>query len=232
MTRHFLITGANRGIGLALTGELLRAGHSVIATARDVGNASELESLCQQFPANLHIETLDVASEESVTALATRLKSRSIDVLINNAGVGGPLDHSLASIDAKLVHETIDVNVLGPARMTRAFAEKLESGTRPIIAHISSFLGSIGQCDSTYKYSYRISKAALNMFNKTLSHELRPKGITCVVIHPGWVQTRMGGSRAPLTADVAAKGIANVLDALTIEKTGRFFNYDGAEIPW
>ena len=220
-----LVTGANRGIGLELARQLIEDGHKVIGTARKPADAGELKSL------GAEVLQLDVTDSASVAAMAAALEGRPIDLLINNAGTGGQAPADLANTDFERVKLTLDVNSLGPMRVTQALLPSLQAGKGKTIVHISSRMGSISQNQGSY-YGYRASKAALNMLNSSLAIELRPMGITSVVLHPGWVQTRMGGAGADITVEVSVTGMLQVIAGLDMAKTGKFYNYQGDEIPW
>jgi NAD(P)-dependent dehydrogenase (short-subunit alcohol dehydrogenase family) len=221
-----LITGANRGLGLEFAREYHARGYRVIGTARNPGEADELHGL------GVRVEQLDVADPASVRALGRRLKGVPIDILINNAGIIGPHAHSFTSLDVDALDRTWQVNSLGPMRVTQALYGNLKlADTRKIIS-ITSDLGSISRNTGGGLYGYRMTKAALNMFNRTLAAELGPDGFICVVLHPGWVQTDMGGRNAPLTPKQSISGMIKVIDGLTAADNGRFFDYRGREMPW
>ncbi len=218
-----VITGGNRGIGLALARHYLEAKHSVHATARDVAKATALRSLASDL---LVVHPLDVRDDASCRALGQALGDAPVDLLINNAGVG-----RAASGDPGEILAAFDTNAVGPVRVTRAL-EKNVRAARGKVLFISSVLGSIGESSSGGMYAYRISKAALNMAGSILAHELRPAHVTAVLVHPGWVRTDMGGPSAPVPVDVAASNIAALAAKLTLADSGRFLNTDGSEIPW
>ena len=225
-----LITGANRGIGLAMTKHALEQGDSVVACCRNPDQATELNALA----GDIRIERLDVTDPDSCAALSERLGGQPIDTLINNAGV---FDHdcdALSSFDVGAFERTIRTNTLGPILVIRALAGQVASSSLKRIANISSDLGSIDNAlqDQMGFLGYRVSKAALNMATVTIANELKDRGVTCVTIHPGWVQTDMGGDQAPLEPDTSAKGILSLLSSLTIEDTARYIRYDGAEVAW
>lgn len=221
-----VITGANRGIGLELCRQLKTAGAEVIAAARDPESAEELRDVT---PAR--IEALDVADPESVAAFAAALDETAVDVLINNAGTGGP-GAGIANLDFDEVARTVAVNSLGPLRVTQALLPQLRRGRRRTVVHISSNMGSITNNDQGGYYGYRASKTALNSFNRTLAHELGCLGFTCVVLHPGWVRTGMGGDGAPLTPAESVRGLVKIVAGLSADHNGGFFDYTGAQLPW
>lgn len=224
-TGTVLITGANRGIGLELARQYTAAGWEVIGTARMPDQATELHAL------DAKVMQLDVTDHRSVARLATDLGEQSIDLLINNAGIL----EMVPSIDAINIEDfsyTIAVNTVGPVRVTQALMPNLRSGGMKKIVNITSNLGSIEDNTSGHFYGYRESKAALNMFTRSLAMELRSDGFICIVLHPGWVQTDMGGPNAPLPVVQSAQGIRSVVDSLTPDDSGTFFAYDGQKMPW
>lgn len=229
--RTILITGANRGIGLGLTRLFLARGEAVIATARRPEKATDLAALRREFPKTLRIEALEVDSDASARRLARRLRGlRAIDVLINNAGVF--LDHGtrFETIPEEAVLAAFQANVLGPMRVIRALLPWLKRSRAPVVANMSSVVGSIAANDAGGWYSYRMSKAALNMLNKSFSVDF-PR-IISVALHPGWVKTDMGTSRAPLTVEESARGLARVISGLGRKDSGRFLDYRGKKLPW
>lgn len=223
--RTVLITGANRGLGLEFARQYKEAGWQVIGTARKPGQAGELKAL------GVRVVQLDVASQESVDELAATLSDEPIDLLINNAGIF-PRVSKIDEIDFGDYERTLAVNTLGPVRVTRALLPNLRQGELKMIAGLSSNLGSIAENTRGTFYGYRESKAALNMFTKTLAAELGPEGFTCVVLTPGWVQTDMGGPDATLTPAESIGGMKAVLDKLTPAENGTFWSYDGSQMPW
>ena len=219
----YLITGANRGIGLELARQLAARGDRVIATARHPEDADELNAL------DVRVEALDVADDASVAALAARLEGEPIDVLVNNAGVGHTAK-SIADVQPTEMLRVFHVNAVGPLMVTRALLPNLEAGDRKLVVSISSVMGSIASTQGTGHYAYRTSKAALNMVNRTMANEL--KHLTCVVMHPGWVKTDMGGAEAPVEIPDSARGIITTTDTLTPKDTARYLDYQGNDLPW
>ena len=223
--RTVLVTGANRGLGLEFARQYREAGWQVIGTARDPDDAGELEAL------DVRVVQLDVADPASVDRMAAELANQPIDLLINNAGIF-PRVGKIDEIDFDDYSRTLAVNTVGPVRVTRALLPNLRQGTLKMIAGLSSNLGSIAENERGGFYGYRESKAALNMFTKTLAAELGPEGFTCVVLTPGWVQTDMGGPNAPLTPADSITGMKAVLDKLTPADNGTFWSHDGSQMPW
>lgn len=215
-----LITGANRGLGQGFVQRFGGAGWRVIATCRDPG-AYDGDALA-----------LDVGDGESVAALAAALAGEPIDVLLNNAGIYGPRDYDLGSIDFDAWAEVVAVDALAPIRVAAALADNVAASDRRQMVFISSIMGSITQSTAGGAMIYRSAKACLNAAVNVLGHDLAPRGIGCTMFHPGWVRTGMGGPGAAIDVKISAHGIFNVIDRLTLEDSGRFINYDGFDIPW
>jgi NAD(P)-dependent dehydrogenase (short-subunit alcohol dehydrogenase family) len=224
-TRTVLVTGANRGLGLEFARQYKEAGWWVIGTARNPDDAEELKAL------DVQVVQLDVADQASVDRMAAELDGQPIDLLINNAGIF-PRVGKIEEIDFDDYNRTLAVNTLGPVRVTRALLPNLRQGKLKMIAGLSSNLGSIAENTRGSFYGYRESKAALNMFTRTLAAELGPEGFTCVVLTPGWVQTDMGGPDAPLQPSQSVSGMRAALAKLTPEDNGTFWSYDGSQMPW
>jgi NAD(P)-dependent dehydrogenase (short-subunit alcohol dehydrogenase family) len=219
-----LVTGAGRGIGLELVRQYSADAWNVIACCRQPAAAAAL----RQIGGRVEIESLDVASEAAIIDLGRRLKDRSIDVLINNAGIFGPR----GGIDVAQWLEVFRVNSIAPYLIARELAEQVARSDRKLIVSLTSRMGSIEVTADGSATIYRSSKAALNMAMKGLSAELKPRGISVVVFHPGWVQTDMGGKEAPLAPADSVAGLRRVIAGIGPAETGRFFNYDGTPIPW
>jgi NAD(P)-dependent dehydrogenase (short-subunit alcohol dehydrogenase family) len=220
-----LITGANRGIGLEYVRQFAARGYKVIGTARDPADAKELAAVADR------VEPLDVTDAASVAALAARLNGVAIDILVNNAGVFDRKDVSVDRVDFAMMEQTLAVNTLGPLRVTQALLPNLRAGKRRTIVNMSSQLGSIELSNGRW-YAYRASKAALNQVNKTLSAELAPEGFTCVVLHPGWVRTDLGGADATYSTQESVGGLIAVIEKLGPADSGRFYDFKGTRIPW
>jgi len=220
-----LITGANRGLGLEFARQYAADGWNVIATARNPDGADELESL--------PVETLalDVADPASVAALARSLEGRPIDLLINNAGIF-PRVRGIEEIDFDDYGQTLVVNTIGPVRVTRALLPNLRASERKTVVNITSRLGSIALTDNGVFYGYRESKAALNMFSRTLANQLKPEGFTVLTVHPGWVRTDMGGENANLSPQESVSGMRAVIAERGPEDTGTYWAFSGEEVPW
>ncbi|HVP62362.1 MAG TPA: SDR family oxidoreductase [Myxococcaceae bacterium] len=223
-----VVTGANRGIGLEFVKQLTARGEEVEATARDPGDAAELRALVQPG-VRLRVHPLDVADDASVAGFATGLPPGPVDVLINNAGVSGVKGGE--PIDPPDILRVFDVNAVGSLRVVRALLPRLRTGKAKKIVNLTSQLGSIAEA-SGGRYAYRMSKAALNMATRLLAEDLRGEGFRTVALHPGWVQTRMGGGAAPVPPEQSVRGMLRLIDGLTGEQSGRTFDFQGREIPW
>jgi len=221
MSKHVLVTGANRGIGLAFVNEYLDRGCEVTAVCRH--SSDELN--CTQARI---IEGIDVVRAESMPTLKRALADGSIDVLINNAGI---LRHEvLGDIDYDSVREQMEVNAIGPLRVTESLLGNLAAGSK--IALITSRMGSIKDNGSGGNYGYRMSKAALNAAGKSLSRDLRDRNIAVAILHPGFVQTDMVGHAGDIAAGTAAKRLAERIDELSMENSGTFWHSNGEILPW
>jgi NAD(P)-dependent dehydrogenase (short-subunit alcohol dehydrogenase family) len=225
MSRCVVVTGASRGLGLELAKQLAKRGDSVIATARHPERAAELKAL------DVRVERLDVAEPSSLAAFADAVADQSIDLLINNAGKGG-MRAAFEEMDWADVADFFATNSIGPMRVTQALLPSLRRGRGKTIASITSRMGSIDDNTSGGAYGYRASKAALNMLNRSLSIDLARDGFTCVVLHPGWVRTDMGGAGAPLLPPQSVEGMLSVIDGLKPSDTGKFLDYEGKPIAW
>ena len=224
-----LITGANRGLGLEFTKQYAADGWNVLACCRHPQSALDLQALAK-VNANISIQALDVADFAQIDALALQLKDESIDVLINNAGVYPA--SSFGDTNYQAWAEGFKVNSMAPLKMAEAFVQHLTRGQLKKIATLSSKMGSLDDNTSGESYSYRSSKTAVNMVMKSLSIDLKPYGISVVTLHPGWVQTDMGGSNALISAHTSVSGLREVIESLSLESTGKFIAYDGKAIPW
>lgn len=228
-----LITGANRGLGLEWVRQYARLDWRVLATCRQPEQAGELHALARA-QRNVEIHRLDVTHPDEIATLAEQLRAQPIDLLVNNAGVYFEKFASdrLGEIYYPEWEETLRVNTLGAVRVTEAFAGHVAASQRRLVAAITSHMGSIADIESPGSYAYRTSKAALNAVMRGLSLELRPRGVGVLLLHPGWVKTRMGGPGALIETRESVEGMRRVLDAFTMRITGGFFDYQGREIPW
>jgi NAD(P)-dependent dehydrogenase (short-subunit alcohol dehydrogenase family) len=225
MAETVMVTGANRGIGLEFVRQYIARGDRVIAAVRKPSDAGALSSM------GVKVVGLEASDEKSIEGLGEALRGQAIDVLINNAGVSSETKSLAACNQAALVRD-FTINSISPILVTRALLPCLRVGTRRLVVSITSKLGSIAQNTGGSAYGYRASKAALNMLNMSMANELKPEGFTCVVMHPGWVKTDMGGKEAPLTPEQAVSSMIQVISGLTMKESGSFRNYDGGVLPW
>lgn len=216
-----LITGANRGIGLSLAKRLKAQGVSVIATCRRT--TPELNQLGVEV-----LEDVEVTQEKSVNLLAEKLKGRSLDLLINNAGLLA--SESLSQLDFASIQRQMEVNAYGPLRVTHKLLGCLKSGAK--VALITSRMGSIADNTSGGMYGYRMSKAALNAAGKSLAHDLKAHGVSVAILHPGYVSTDMTGGHGSVAPDDAARDLLARIDGLNLDNTGTFWHANGTVLPW
>lgn len=227
-----LITGANRGLGLEFARQYADAGWQVYATCRDPSSATELRGLADASGGNLEIMPLDVTDLASVKAAAAALKGQPIDLLLNNAGVGGPRRQAIGNIDYDAWAHVLDVNTLGPLRVSEAFVDNVARSDRKLIITLTSGMGSIDDNTSGGAFAYRSSKAAVNMVMRSLAVDLAPRGITCLVLNPGWVQTDMGGPHGNQTPAESIAKLRRLIDGFGPAHSGKFLNHDGREYAW
>ncbi len=218
-----LIVGASRGLGLELAGQFAAKGWRVLGTVRDLASGARLSVK----GAEVHL--CDVADPASITRLAASLAGTALDVVFVNAGIyndrGG-----FGQVDPGPFLEAIRINTLAPLLIAQAFAKRLTG--RKVFAVMSSKMGAMSENTSGGSYSYRASKAALNMVVTSLALDLAPLGVTVVAISPGWVKTDMGGPGAPLEPTEAMAGVARVLEAADLDQSGKFLHYDGSQVNW
>ena len=227
-----LITGANRGLGLEFARQYATEGWQVFAACRAPDAAPELQELAAQSGGRIRVLKLDVTDAASARAAAAQLNDQPIDLLLNNAGVGGPPGQQLGNLDYAAWARVLDTNTLGPMRVVEAFLENIAKGRLKQIVTITSAMGSIEDNASGGRYAYRSSKAAVNMVMKSLSIDLAPRSITCIVVHPGWVRTDMGGSGGKLTPAESVRALRSLIESIKPKDSGKFLNYDGKPYPW
>lgn len=226
-----LVTGANRGIGLEFTTQYLARGERVLAACRDIAAAQALAQLSSAHP-NLVLLQLDAADEQSINAFPGKLQGEAIDIFINNAGVYGPRDSGFGKVSGEDWMFVLQVNSVAPLLLTQALATNLRKGKQKKLVYLTSKMGSIADNGGGGHYIYRSSKTALNMVVKSLAIDLAGEGFIAAVLHPGWVQTDMGGPNALIDTRTSVTGMIKVIDGLAAKQSGGFFNYDGAVIPW
>ena len=228
-----LVTGANRGLGLEFTRQLLERGARVLACCREPGNAKVLDALAAANDGRLAIHRLDVTDAAAIDVLpkAAAAHLQRIDLLVNNAGVLVSGER-FGNVQAESLAESFAVNASAPLLITQALAPLLALGNKPRVLCITSQLASIAQASGFRTLSYAMSKAALNMAVKRLAAELTPRGIVVLAAHPGWVKTSMGGKGATLAPADSAHALLNLIEHATTQDAGKFLAYDGAELPW
>ncbi len=225
-----LVTGANRGLGLEFVRQYAADGARVFACARHPGEAKAILDIAAPSKGKVTVHPLDVGSDASVAHLASEI-DEPIDILIANAGVYGGDHQRLGDIDYEAWIRTFNVNTLGPVRVVEALRGNLMQGREKKIVAITSAMGSNVRHDGG-ALIYRSSKAALNNVIRGLSLALKADGLIAVAMHPGWVKTDMGGANAALTPERAIGAMRKIVAGLTPSDTGKYVNYDGAEIPW
>lgn len=241
-TRHCLVTGANRGVGLEFVRQLLARGDRVVATCRQPGRATALNALSGEHPGRLHVLPLDVAEPKSHASLVAELPlalgdDGRLDLLVNAAGVLHSGER-FGKVTAAILDDSFRTNAAGPFLLTQALAPLLadacpEQGRRGArVANLSSELGSITDAGRFGTPSYCISKAAQNMASVLLAHALQERGIVVAALHPGWVQTDMGGPNATVPAADSVRGLLQVIDGLAPEDSGSFRDWRGETLAW
>jgi NAD(P)-dependent dehydrogenase (short-subunit alcohol dehydrogenase family) len=226
-TGTVLITGAGRGLGFEFARQYAADGWRVIACCRSPDKAPELKKLGRHVEAH----ALEVTSQDSIRHLAKALNGTPIDVLINNAGLHGDR-RAFGETDAALWTQIFAVNTIAPVQVLAALLENVTASAQKKVVSISSRVGSIGDNPTGGSYAYRSSKTALNMAMVNAAHELKNRGITILLIHPGWVQTDMGGPTAPVTIEQSITGVRRIIDKATPAETGHFYDYTGRQLPW
>lgn len=228
-----LITGSNRGMGLEWARQYIEEGWRVYASCRFPERADSLQQLAAENT-NVSIHRLDVTTQEDIQQIAVELNDTPLDVLINNAGIykerwGKDI---LGQIDYDDWQDTFAVNTLGAMRMSEALIENLARSEKGLIVTISSHMGSIAEIKGPNDYAYRSSKAAINIVMKGLSLEAEKFGVGVLILHPGWVRTRMGSMDAPLSPADSVSFMRRLVDGYKPHQSGNFYSYEGNEIPW
>lgn len=222
---NIVITGTNRGIGLELTRQALAKGHTVLAVARKPDESAGLQELRAQHADRLQTLAVDLKHPEAPAKIQSAVKAwPAVDILVNNAGIM----RSKTTVEDFL--ESFHVNSVVPYLVTEALLPQLKKSRSPKAVHMTSLMGSIDDNGSGGYYAYRSSKTALNMINKSLS--IDHDWLNTIVMHPGWVQTDMGGSGAPTPPSESAAGIWKVVENLRTEDSGSFFDFRGKRLPW
>ena len=224
--RTAVVTGASRGIGSEFVVRLLEDGWRVYA-----GYRSDMHRLDLIENDNLSCHKLDVTCNESIKEFVENVDFH-IDLLINNAGVPDGRWRNIKEIDDRWMLEVLDINSVGPVRMVKEFYDKMSHDSLTTVAMISSLMGSIDDCQSGRSYAYRASKTALNMLSVAMKKEAVKDNISFLILHPGWVKTRMGGEHAPVELSDSVEGMLELIYSHSLDDSGRFVQYDGVDLPW
>jgi len=231
MSYSVLITGVSRGIGLEFARQYAEAGWRVHACCRNPQKAEKLQRVADKYKNMVSVHALDVGDSRQIKRLANALSNEAIDLLINNAGIYLH-DYENGQISERALMESFRINSIAPLIIAEAFADNLDKSSHKKIANITSKMGSIDDNTSGGRYAYRSSKAALNMVTKSLAVDLAPRGISAIVLHPGWVQTDMGGSNASTSVEKSVAGMREVIERVKLKDSGKFYAYDGQEVLW
>lgn len=216
-----VITGANRGIGLALATQLQQKGWDIIAICRT--ESEEIEAI-----ASMVISGINVTDQEQMQQVKAIIGEQQIDLLINNAGL--LRDEVLGEINYDTMREQFEINALAPLMVTETLLPNMVEGSK--VANITSRMGSIADNDSGGRYGYRASKAAFNAIGKSLAEDLKTRGIAVAQLHPGWVKTRMVDFNGLITVEESAQGLLDRIEALDLSNTGGFWHTNGESLPW
>ncbi len=236
-----LVTGAGRGLGLEFVRQYSADGWHVVACLRDPSRAPELAALAAQSAGRVTVEALDITDHAAIDALAARLAGRPIDVLLSSAGTMGRGNFATQGLDfGKFGSSDYDdwmdvfrINAFAPMKMAEAFVQHVAASEQKKIVALTSIIGSIAKNQIGSLYAYRASKAALNAIMRSMAIDLgRQHQIIATAIHPGWVRTEMGGPRADIDAPESIAGMRKVIAGLDKDKAGRYWMYDGSELPW
>ena len=235
-----LLTGAGRGLGLEFVRQYAADGWTVYAGVRDPARSPELATLVAAARGRIQVHVVDVADHASIETMASALDGAPIDVLINNAGTMGTQSFAGRGMEAQRFGpsdyedwtHTFRVNALGAMKMAEVYADQVAASTQKKIVTLTSVIASIGSNNLGGLYAYRSSKAAANAIMKSMALDLARRGIIAAPLHPGWAQTDMGGPSAPIRPQHSVAGLRQVIAGLTKEKSGRFWQWDGKELPW
>lgn len=227
---NILITGANRGIGLEFVRQYAEQGHNIFACCRNPQQADALHQLALDYP--ISILQLDLTDPNSRQQLTEQLADYPLDILINNAGIYGPRNLLPEQLEQAPWQQLFQTNSVAPILLTQALQPNLLAGLQRKAIFITSKMGSMADNLSGGSYLYRASKAALNASVRSLSIDYQPLPIYCLLLHPGWVQTDMGGRQALITPQQSVKGMIQQITALDNTSSGQFFAYDGTPISW
>ena len=228
---HALVIGASRGIGLGLVRELKARGWSVIGTARDLGKATGLTALAAGSGGQVRTAVVDTADAASAEGLRDSLGGEIFDLVLVNAGVGGPQDMNTRTVSREAFTDLFVTNSLAPVRLAELFAKSVKPQTG-VIALMTSALGSVEGASAGGMELYRASKAALNSFTRSFAARHKDKGLAVLSLHPGWVKTDMGGPGAAVEVADSTRGLIDVVERAQVDRRDGFFDYTGATLPW
>ena len=238
--RTILVTGANRGIGLEFVRQYSSDGDHVIAVCRNDKDIDDLKAISEEN--NVLIDFADMSDFKSIDMLQSRLNGIAIDIIINNAGLFGPkasadgdLRQSFSHMDYNIWRKLMDVNTLAPYKIIECLIENIRTGNEKKLVSISSTVASLDSVASDAPstiHAYKASKCALNMVMTSLARELKNEGINVGIYCPGWVNTRMGGDKAPITPETSVNGMRKLIDNLSSDQSGNFYRYNGEQIAW
>lgn len=231
--KRVLITGANRGLGLELVLQCVQRGDQVFAGCRSPKKSTALTDVSVKYPGQVTILPLEVTDEESIAQAAAKIATETdgLDLLFNNAAIHTDGEH-LSEVNAETLLKLIHVNAVGAVLVAQSFINLLKKGTDPKLINVSSEAGSIEGMGEFRGYNYYGSKAAMNMYTRSLAWDPETEGVTVIAIHPGWVRTDMGGSEAHLSTAESAEGLLQVTDGLTPADNSKFYTWEGEEYPW
>ena len=236
--KNYLVTGANRGLGLEFTKQILNGGHAVYAACRNINDIDELQSLSDEYQENLIVVKLDINNHDSILELNNQLQDIAIDVMINNAGTIGPLPYfentykqHFGTIDYDVWSDVFKTNLFGPLKMAETFLEQIKKGQDKKMIFISSVVGSIAD-DHQKAFAYATSKTALNKSIALLADILKDEEIKVLAMCPGYVKTRMNGGGANLEPQESIAGMLKQIENLSTESSGTFVRYNGERINW
>lgn len=229
---QILVTGANRGIGLELVRQYSEVGWQVHACCRNPDAAMELRRLVDAGKGAVLLHRLDVTDDAQISNLAQNLRGQPIDILFNNAGVYGQADAWFGNTDRKAWLDALNVNTISPMKVMEAMVDNVAASELRIMATLSSKMGSMADNRSGGSYVYRSTKAALNAVMVSAAHDLKPRGITAVMLHPGWVRTDMGGPNGEISVAQSVAAMRQILSRVSPEDAGSFYEIDGSIVPW
>jgi len=231
MQKTIFITGASRSIGLEFTRQYASENYKVIATCREPDSATELQILSDKF-INIVIEQLDISDQKSIKIIAEKYHAQPIDMLINNAGILSRDQSSIASFDKADILKIFDTNFFGTLELTSKLLPSILLSTDKKIITLTTKVASMGDNRSGKNYGYRCSKIALNMAMKNIAIEYRDKGLRVILLHPGWVQTPMGGPSSLISTETSVDGMRQVISNKIESSLADFFEFNGKVVPW